>query len=53
MIPALPDKRDCGASRRHRFNRVMMLNSKYDWVKLNWTADDPAIKRVYSGLIRL
>ncbi|MCC0175503.1 hypothetical protein I4641_00715 [Waterburya agarophytonicola K14] len=35
-----------------RFNCVMMLNSKYDRVKINWAVDDPMIDKFYAGLIR-
>lgn len=36
-----------------RFNCAMMLNSKHDDVHLNWTADDPFISQLYSGLVRV
>ena len=34
------------------FDCVMMLNSKHDTIKLYWTADDPLISQLYSGLVR-
>lgn len=35
-----------------RFDCMMMLNSKHDKVQLNWTAQDPLVSRIYSGLVR-
>lgn len=35
-----------------RFDCVMMLSSKHDKIKLNWTACDPLISRIYSDLVR-
>jgi len=35
-----------------RFDCMMMLNSKHDKIKLNWTADDPLVSCLYSGLVR-
>ena len=35
-----------------RFNCMMMLNSKGDEIKFNWTADDPLISPLYSSLVR-
>ena len=34
-----------------RFNCVMMLNSKYNQVNLNWAANDPFISKLYSNLV--
>ena len=34
-----------------RFGCTMMLNSKFDRVRFNWTADDPLISTLYSGLV--
>lgn len=35
-----------------RFDCMMMLNSKFDEIKLDWTADDPFVSYLYSGLVR-
>ena len=35
-----------------RFNCMMILNSKYNQIELNWAADDPVISQLYWGLVR-
>lgn len=34
-----------------RFGCLMILNSKYDRVNINWKANDPVISQLYSGLV--
>ena len=35
-----------------RFDCAMMLNSKFDRVNIEWTAENPLVNKFYSGLVR-
>ena len=35
-----------------RFDCMMMLNSKFDKVNIEWTSENPMVNKFYSGLVR-